>query len=156
MPCRASTLDPLPTWDCTEHLFLTHSHCPILGSAPCPSLWHLSNPDPPSSPAVAPTTPTSAARDPLNPTLWWQLLPQLPAAPTAARDAALPTPLLSPTKACHIRSGTVPQRSPSTTAGISVLAKSWHIPQRFHGHPNMGETSPPKRASPTKPNHRHS
>lgn len=55
----------------------------------------------------------------------------------------------------HQSSGTAPQRSPSTAAGISVLAKPWHIPQRFHGYPNTGGTSPLKGAAPTKPNHRH-
>lgn len=44
---------------------------------------------------------------------------------------------------------------PKDHKSISVLVKSWHIPQRFHGHPNMGGTSPSKGASPTKPNHRH-
>lgn len=69
-------------------------------------------PRPPASPSCAPTAPTSAARDLLTPTLWWWLLPQLPAAPTAAGDAALPTALLSPTKALgqHPRSPQAPQQ----------------------------------------------
>lgn len=155
MPCRASTLDPLPTRDSAENVSQTHSHCqaPSWDQHPVPaSLWHLSNADPPASPSCAPSYTNICCQRSPQPNA---LLPQLPAAPTAARDAALPTALLSPTKAYHICSGTEPQRSPSTTAGISVLAKSWHIPQRFHGHPNMHGTFPLKGASPTKPNHRH-
>lgn len=93
------------------------------------------------------------------PPLHQHLLPEIPQpnalvmASPAARDAALPTAPFSPTKACQIRSGTAPQRSPRTTAGISVLAKSWHIPQPFHGHPNMGGMSPSEGALSTKPNH---
>lgn len=144
MPCRAPTLDPLPTRGSAEN----NSHCQSWDQCPVPvSLWHQSHPDPQPAPAVPPPH-QHLLQSSLNPTLWWWLLPQLPAAPTAARDAALPTALLSPTKACQIHSGTVPQGSPRTTKVF--LCWSSHgtslsdsmVTQTWVGHPLLRELRP--------------